>query len=391
MKNIVVTCFGLLLATVAASPIYGQTIYEFDGGGVPNDDFFVAANWNDFLAGPDAVPGPMDQARIFNSFVVDYAQVAPHTVSGLKVGSDPAGNPGPNGTPGTLNMSAGHLIVAGPGDSFEIGRSVDNPPTISGAKGVINLTNDAILEIQGSDPIVGVRAEAELNIGPNASVISTRPDGAYWRVGHNGPSIDPFNPVGGLRGKGLLNVEGSFSAHVIFLGVDDGDGTVRVSGNGSLTLTDNLVPGVNTHHPNRSALIQMIGSNATLSALNLESANGLAENHNKYEFDADGGGVSPITLSNAVNIDNNDLVVNLNGFNLVNGGAPLLLFDAAPEQVYGTFASSTVFGSSEVPHRVIYDNVNGDILVQRVPEPSTMLLFGLGLSVAICAKRRASR
>jgi hypothetical protein len=135
----------------------------------------------------------------------------------------------------------------------------------------------------------------------------------------------------------------------------------------------------------------MIGSNATLSALNLESANGLAENHNKYEFTADSGGVSPITLSNAVNIDNNDLVVNLNGFNLVNGGTPLLLFDAAPGQVYGTFASSTVFGSPEVSHRVIYDNVNGDILVQRVPEPSTMLLFGLGLSLAVCAKRRASR
>jgi hypothetical protein len=390
MKNIVVTCFGLLLATVAASPIYGQTIYEFDGGGVPNDDFFVAANWNDFLAGPDAVPGPIDQARIFNSFVVDYAQVAPHTVSGLKVGSDPAGNPGPNGTPGTLNMSAGHLIVAGPGDSFEIGRSVDNPPTISGAKGVINLTNDAILEIQGSDPIVGVRAEAELNIGPNASVISTRVDGAYWRVGHNGPSIDPFNPVGGLRGKGLLNVEGSFGAHVIFLGVDDGDGTIRVSGNGSLTLTDNLVPGVNTHYPNRSALVQMIGSNASLSALNLESANGLAEVHNQYEFTTDGGGASPITLSNAVNITNNDLTVNLVGFDLPLNGT-MLLFDAAPDQIYGKFASVTVTGGS-YDYAVRYQNAGtGDILLQRIPEPSTMLLLGLGMVMVFGAKRRALR
>jgi hypothetical protein len=164
---------------------------------------------------------------------------------------------------------------------------------------------------------------------------------------------------------------------------------VRVSGNGSLTLTNNLQPGVNTHFPNRSALIQMIGSNATLSALNLESANGLAEVHNRYEFTADSGGVSPITLSNAVNITNNDLVVNLNGFPLANFDT-LLLFDAAPGLIFGEFASSIVNGSV-VPHRIIYDQVNGDILVQRIPEPSTMLLLGLGMIIAFSAKRRASR
>jgi hypothetical protein len=384
MKKLVAMSFGLLLAIVAASPNYGQTLFEFDGGGVPNDDFLVAANWNDFLAGPDAVPSPLDEARIHSGFVVKYDTAVTTTVSGLKVGSDPAANPGPNGTAGTLNMSTGKLVVAGPGDSFEIGRAC------CAGDGIVNLTGDAVLEIQGSDPIVGVRDRAELNIGPDASVISTRPDGAYWRVGHNGPSIDPFNPPGGLQGEGLLNVEGSFSAHVVFVGVDDGTGVVRVSGNGSLTLTDNLVTGVNTHYPNRSATVEMIGSNATLSALNLESANGLAENHNKFEFTADAGGVSPITLSNAVNIDNNDLVVNLNGL-AWNIGDTLLLFDAAPGQIYGTFASSTVVGSV-VPHQVIYDNVTGDIRVALgVPEPSTMLLFGLGLSLAICAKRRASR
>jgi hypothetical protein len=383
MKKFVVMSFGLLLAIVVASPNYGQTLYEFDGGGVPNDDFFVAANWNDFLGGLDMVPGATDEARIHSGFVVNYAQVAPHTVAALKVGSDPAGTPGPNGTAGTLNMSTGTLVVAGPGDSFELGRACCL------GDGIMNLTGDAVLEIQGSDPIVGVRDRAELNIGPNASVISTRPDGAFWRVGHNGPSIDPFNPIGGLQGEGLLNVEGSFSAHHIFVGVDDGDGVVRVSGNGSLTLTNNLQPGVNTHFPNRSALIQMIGSNATLSALNLESANGLAEVHNKYEFTADSGGVSPITLSNAVNITNNDLVVNLNGFPLANF-ATLLLFDAAPGLIFGEFASSIVNGSV-VPHRIIYDQVNGDILVQRIPEPSTMLLLGLGMVMVISAKRRASR
>jgi len=394
MKNLVVTCVGIVLAVVAASPNCWALVFQFDGGGVPADDFLVADNWDEFGGGPDAVPGASDLAIINDNFVVTYSGVA-NTVGALKVGADwPV--TGPLGTPGTLNITSGHLTVAGGGDAFEIGRAC------CAGDGIVNLTGSAVLEIQGSDPIVGVRERAELNIGPNASVISTRPDGAYWRIGHNGPSIDPFNPVGGLQGNGLLNVEGSFSAHVIFVGVDDGTGEVRVSGNGSLTLTDNLVPGVNTHFPNRSALIHMIGSNATLTAFNLESANGLAENHNKYVFDADPvGGVSPITLvpkldvnnmlvGGAVNITNNDLVVNLNGL-AWNIGDSLLLFDAAPGQIYGEFASSAVFGS-EVLHRVDYDNVTGDIRVALgVPEPSTMLLLGLGMSLAICAKRRASR
>jgi hypothetical protein len=272
------------------------------------------------------------------------------------------------------------LIVTGGGDSFEIGRACCD------GQGVINMTGDAVLEIQGSDPLIGDRDQGTLNIGDTASVISTRVGGAYWRIGNYGASIDA-----GLQGDGLLNVydDGSFGAHVIFLGVTDGHGEVRIADNGSVTLTDNLVLNVNTDLPNRSALVRMIGSNASLSALNLESANGLSQVHNQFQFDADPvGGVSPITLSNAVNITNNDLVVNLNGYTL-SDVVPLLLFDAAPGQIYGTFASSIVNGSI-VPHRVIYDQASGDISVLRVPEPSTVALFGLGMILAIGAKRRKS-
>ncbi len=37
MKNLVVTCFGMVLAVVSASPNCWATVYQFDGG--TDDDF----------------------------------------------------------------------------------------------------------------------------------------------------------------------------------------------------------------------------------------------------------------------------------------------------------------------------------------------------------------
>ena len=55
-------------------------------------------------------------------------------------------------------------------------------------------------------------------------------------------------------------------------------------------------------------------------------------------------GVSPIKLSDAVNIDNNDLTVNLTGFNVL-PGQKILLFDAAPNRRFGTIANLTIQGA----------------------------------------------
>jgi hypothetical protein len=382
MKKIVVTCLGIILAIVAVSQDCGaQVLAKFDGGPTGLSTAFLdGANWD-----PDGVPGAnlVDRYAINDGFIVTYDTNVTTSVLGLRIGTDAPVNPIPSGTPGTLNMSAGMLIVTGGGDSFELGRACCD------GTGLLNMTGDAVLEIQGSDPLIGDRDQGTLNIFDTASVISTRPDGAFWRIGNFGPSIDA-----GLEGDGLLNVtdNGSFSAKVIFLGSTDGDGEVRVSDHGSVTLTDNLVANANVDMPNRSALVHMIGSNATMSAVNLESANGLMQVHNQYEFSADSGGVSPITLANAVNITNNDLVVNLNGFSLGIGDT-LLLFDAAPDQIFGEFASSIVNDglADEVPHVLIYDQTTGDILVQGVPEPSAVILLALGMVMVNSARRRKSR
>ena len=54
--------------------------------------------------------------------------------------------------------------------------------------------------------------------------------------------------VNGLEGNGLLDVSGNgtFNAHVIFIGDNDSNGELRVSDNGSVKLTGNLVPRIST-------------------------------------------------------------------------------------------------------------------------------------------------
>jgi hypothetical protein len=392
MKKFVVMSFGIMLAIAAASPNCWAQI-KFDNGG-GDLKFLTANNWSDDLV-PSEVPAR--QFAINDGFVVAYDTKVLTKVEAMFVGGDAPITPGDFGTPGRLNISAGELQVTGGGDAFEIGRSCcyDNPGEVS----VVELTNDAILRTFGNDPQVGRRDAGQLIIRDTAQVIG---DGgnSHWRLGNYGPSIDntgPFPPhvVGGLKGNGLLDVSdnGKFTAHVIFIGDGDSDGVVRISDNGSVKLTGSLVPSADTSRPNRSALVNMVGSTATLEAVfNLESANGLAEVHNQYLFEADAGGVSAIKLGDAVNISNNDLTVDLNGFDLGPGGRHLL-FDAAPNRIFGTFANLTVLGGNPAyTYALAYRNFHhGDIVLQRVPEPSTMVLFGLGMVMVISAKRRASR
>jgi len=366
MKNPVTTCFGILVAVVAASPNCWAADVNFLAG---DGNFTTPASWSD-----NAVPSDDGDIYFIQDSLTSTFSGGIHSVTKLVVS---------DGSPGTLNITGGQLTVAGLGnDTFAIGRGC------CGADGLVDVSGTAILRTGSADSsFVGQRDKGVLHIGPNAQVIGTD----VWRVGQFGPVIDA-----GLEGNGFIDVEGSFSARLMFLGVDDGTGRLRVRGNGSVVLTDNLQPGVNTGFPTRSALIEMIGSDAFLSARALESANGAAEVKNQYLFDADAGGVSPITLTVAVNIDNNKVTVDLTDYALA-AGTSIKLFDAPlPGEfptVYGTIAELSVLGGvSPSNYYVTYDYANGDILLTRtVPEPSTMLLLGLGLSLAMIAKRRAHR
>lgn len=390
MKRVFVRSVGLLLVAVAASSVCRAAIKDFDGGASDGGTFLAPGNWNDALGGADnLVPDAADRAIINAGFTVSYATSTTTTLGSLIVGADwPV--TGDLGTPGTLNMSAGKIIVAGGGDSFQIGRAC------CAGDGAINLSGTAELEITGSDPIVGTRENAVLDIGGTGKVYSTAGREVYWRLGNYGPSFDPTpaNP-GGLQGNGLLNVHGNgtFNAHVIFIADNDATGEIRVSDSGSVVLTSNLVPRPSGFVAGGSASVRMVGSNATLQAYNLESESLPGEIRTKYRFDADASGVSEIKLTDAINITNNDLEVNLGSFALA-PQAKITLFDGdqalATNRIFGTFANVTVNGvSNPANYTVVYDQALGDIQLMAIPEPSAILLLCLGAAAAITARRRA--
>ena len=394
MRISVVMCFGLLLAIVVGSPNCWAAVLDFDNGG-GDFKFLTATNWNDGL-GPndDLVPGATDEAMIHDGFTgasaVLYDTAVTTTVGRLTVGGDWHYTPpltGDFGTSGELVMTAGKIIVD---NKFEIARARGVVFGDGNGVGLVTMTNSE-LELDNFDHGIGVRQRGELNIGLNAKVYNTPGQDNYWRIGNYGVNTDA-----GLEGNGLLNVHsnGTFNAHVIFIADNDAVGEVRVSDTGSVVLTGNLVPRPSGFQAAGSAKVQMNGASATLSAYNLESESLLGEIPTLYEFNADPAlGVSPIKLVDAINITNNALVVNLNGYALANFDT-LLLFDGdqalVGDRVFGTFASTLVTGGAG-QHKVIYDQVNGDILLQRVPEPSTVLLLGFGMMIAYCGKRRETR
>jgi hypothetical protein len=391
MKRIVATSFGIVLAIAMAGPNCWAVIYQFDGS--VNNAFLTPNNWSipPGMTPDPGVPGAGDRAIINNNFVVSYGTAVTTSVGSLIVGADWP-TTGELGTDGTLNMTAGKIIVTGGGDNFQIARARGAVFGDADGDGLINMTN-AQLEIGGSDPIVGTRDHGVLDVGLNAKVYNTPGQDNYWRLGNYGPSVDA-----GLEGNGLLNVHsnGTFNAHVIFIADNDSTGELRVSDTGSVVLTGNLVPRPSGFQAGGSATVRMTGSKATLQAFNLESESLPGEIRTKYRFDADSLGVSPIKLTDAINITNDALEVNLGAFVFPTYGT-LLLFDGdqalVGNRIFGTFANLTVNGVlNPANYVVVYDQPNGNILLQGVPEPSTMALLGLGMVMTIfVARRRETR
>ena len=374
LKQAMIACALWMLATS------GQAAnVQFDAS--TSTDFTVATNWADDM--PPAADG--DTHFIDNGLTADLTGTA--TVSHVVVGDVGVGTLNVNG--GTLNIAN---ITGFPG--LAVSSFFSNHTGL----GTVNVTNGGTINMTTDDPgtakrdagFIGDRADGTLNIGPGSSVLS--PD-IIWRVGQfGGPYGDPPHEA-----DGIVNVEGTWTADVIFLGPSGGDAEVNVSGNGSVFTTRGLdARAVGGMKPFHSSIIRMIGSNASWSSddilLDRQGSGINQQPRDHVMFIADSGGVSEMVSRDAILFNDAEVTVDLTNYHPLAPGERLRLFDAAP----GQLADGHVFGvlnvlgvpSTAGYHLIYEDDPTGDIFL-AVPEPSSVLLLLLGvLSLAPNRRRK---
>jgi hypothetical protein len=245
------------------------------------------------------------------------------------------------------------------------------------------------------------------------------------RIGGYGPAYDDSVSGGepGLNGIGLVDVQGTLNAKVLYLSEHGAKGEIRLSGgtvnlNGALImdLCDNCVTDPD-RLALRSAKVSMIGSSGTFKVgldpdpmvvdpappgRDLLAASPTA----KFSFTADAGGVTPITVvdnevepSGVANIEGAQLELNLDAFPFT-PTSTLTLIDAIPGNLFGEFGLVNFLGNTTAD--VNYDGfLTGNVFLDNfqstadsgapagdaVPEPSGMMILTLGLFLISCGAR----
>jgi hypothetical protein len=344
--------------------------------GTVSTDFTVAGNWADNQ--PPTADG--DIHIIENGLTSDLTTSA--TINGLIVGDAGVGSLNING--GVLNVN----VTGGFPQGFSIGGHTANHTGV----GVVNLTNGGQVQmaLAGGSPdtgFVGERADGTLNIGAGTTFNAP---GIVWRVGQFGGIFFP-DPIP-YDADGIMNVQGTFNSRQIFLGVQGGQGEINVSGNGAVNLTGQLHMSIETFRTTRSAIVRMVGSNATFMADDIIANTNAGETRNQFIFVADAGGVSELVSADALLFNNAAVSVDLTAFAPMTAGQQLRLFDAAPGQLADghVFGPLSVTGGAGQPsdYFLILDDVaTGDVFLQYLPEPSSALAM-LCLGLAATTRRR---
>jgi hypothetical protein len=381
---------ALLLCLLFAQQAFGQIErITFDTTG----DFGIDANWSDpAKAPPEKPPGATFDHNFYFYYINDNntATISAGSPNGshfevlhMFVGDSP---PGVAHTPGTLIMEGGP--APGPGlfgaslevpniHEFRLGQNCNLGglgPCTGGGTVIMNGASDLL----APGLIVGERAKGELFIGPDARVRSLEPVGVGTfarrdiRIGTYGP--ERGLGVNTIDGNGLIEVEGELLGNTLYMPESDADGVLRVMPGGVVNLRG-VDMTFESHRPNRSALLEIIGSGGSFTT----TVGSFFVSHPTatLKFVADAGGVTPIvsvgianppTAAGGGDVEGGNLVLDLDDFNFTPSSTLMLLDLRARDTMgndylFGTFGSVTFLGDTTAT--VNYDYVNGDIFLNN--------------------------
>lgn len=381
-------CVAWLCGSVSHANHYANYV-GFDAE--VSNDFNNPLNWTD--NNPPLPDGSLHNVESGQTAVL----TGPATVNAIYVGDE---------TTGVLTVDAGGVLdvisdtsVWPHPSGFPTGLVLGGHFHNHTGHGTLNIINGGVVNMIRTDPVnsnpangrdvgfVGERADGVLNIGAGSTLNSPE---IVWRIGQFGGvfGADLFHATG------VVNVEGTWIADIIFLGPSGGDGEVNVSGNGSVFTARATDLRSFTNPGFTSNVIRMTGSDASWSSddiiMTRQGSGVNLQPRPHVMFIADAGGVSPMVARDAILFDDAEVTVDLTSFGELAMFEKLRLFDAAQGQLADghTFGALNVLGVADpTKYSLMYrDSQSGDIFLVRIPEPSSLALLAIGLALV---RRRA--
>jgi hypothetical protein len=382
---------SMALLCVAAFATSSQAVgvnVQFDNDAV-NGDFTDALNWSDNTA-----PNVSNNIyHIQNGLTSDLTGTT-STVAGVIVGDASVGTLVVDG--GTLNVITDVLVHPHP-SGFPTGFSVGGHLSNHTGNGTVNIINGGVVNVirdpdaassEGRDTgFVGERADGTVNIGAGSLLDSPA---IVWRIGQFGGLYDSV-----YEADGIVNVEGTWNADIIFIGPNGGDAEINLSGNGTLFTARAFDARAFSNRAEANNIMRLTGSNVSWSSddiiLTRQASGPDVQPRPHVIFTSDSGGVSPMVARDALLFNGAEVTVDLTGFGPLAGGERILLFDAAPAQLANghAFGALNVLGVPNPGQYVLQyaDFHYGNVYLFRIPEPSTAALMSIGL-LGLAARRR---